>query len=129
MNPNYRLSTDTMNYHIRSKTAYFFGPTFIFNQESDIYCESGWYNTTTGQSSFGKKTRLTSGTQKLQTDSLYYNMKTGKGKALQKFRWIDTAQNLIIIGTYAEYFREDEPTAPCSSPLLMMIRYFLLPTS
>ena len=121
VNPDYRLSSDTMNYHVRSKTAYFFGPTFITNQESDIYCESGWYSTVSGLSAFGKNTILNSETQRLLTDSLFYNMNSGEGKALQKFRWIDTAQNLVIKGTYAEYFREEDYLLATNRPMLITI--------
>ncbi|MBK7855863.1 MAG: hypothetical protein IPJ79_14125 [Bacteroidetes bacterium] len=57
-NPRYVMNTDTLHYFTLTKTAFFYGPCTITSTGKDssvIYCENGWYNTTTEKSYFGKK--------------------------------------------------------------------------
>ena len=115
---NYSLFTDTLRYDIESETSHFYGPTDIVAEGSNIYCESGWYNTNTDESLFGRHTVLYSEGQILKTDSLYYSQKTGYGKALAYFEWIDTTMDIMLSGKKAVFYQKQESITATDSALL-----------
>jgi lipopolysaccharide export system protein LptA len=102
-NPGYTVNCDTLNYSTTSRTAFFFGPTWIRNKKSTIYCENGFYDTFHDYAQFRKNARINSGHQSLVGDSVYYNHKTGFGKALGHVEVSDTTQHLHITGDYSTH--------------------------
>lgn len=105
-NPDYTINCDTMKYNTQSRICFFEGPTIIRGKESYLYCENGEYRTITGQSCFSVNALLVDEGRRLTGDSLYYNEVGKFGKAVQHIMLTDTAQNLIVTGNYAEYFRK-----------------------
>lgn len=108
-NPRYTIYGDTLRYHSPSQIAYFYGPTRIISNTNYIYCENGWYDTRQDLSRFGKNAYLKSKGQYIFGDSLFYDRHAGFGKARKNIRVVDTAENIMIKGQFAEYFeRKDE---------------------
>ncbi|HNR19658.1 MAG TPA: OstA-like protein [Bacteroidia bacterium] len=105
-NPRYVMNTDTLHYFTLTKTAFFYGPCTITSTGKDssvIYCENGWYNTTTEKSYFGKNAWLKSKEQKLWGDSLLYDRKNGIGRAFGNVNIKDSVQKVIISGDTGYY--------------------------
>lgn len=102
-NPEYKMESDTLRYHVPSRTAYFFGPSLITSKTDYIYCENGWYNTEKEQAQFSRNALLVTAQQKLRGDSLYYDRKQGIGRAFRHVSLVDTSQKSIIYGDYIEY--------------------------
>ncbi len=102
-----RMTTDTLRYNYKKKTAYFFGPTNINQLEknitkgSKIYCEKGWYNTSTKEATLQKNASIFKDNQLMTGDYLYSHsqkgISIGKGNVVFK----DTAQHLEFRGNYA----------------------------
>jgi len=107
-NPRYIMNSDTLKYNIDNETAFFFGPTTIVNDSNLIYCENGWYNTKTEKSQFSKNSYLKSKSQTLKGDSMYYERNIGMGISWGNVSIVDTTENIILLGNYAEYFEEPE---------------------
>lgn len=104
-NPKYYFTSDTLKYVTTSKTAFFFGPTNIYSKGKDstyIYCQNGWYNTTTDKSYFGKKAFIQSKEQRLSGDSLLYDKRNGIGQAFKNVMLKDTLQKVMIEGSYGK---------------------------
>ena len=110
VNPQYTMNCDTLQYNIITRKAFFHGPTTIKSQNDFIYCETGWYNTSKNLAQFGKNAFLNSGSQYLYGDSLFYNRNKSFGKAVGNIRVIDTSENLLIEGQYAEHFANTKKT-------------------
>ncbi len=110
--PDALIKTDTLKYNTTSKVSWFFGPTNIYgkgqNKQSKLYTENGRYNTLTDQAWFGKKNLYTEGTKSLKGDSLYYDGKTGFGKAINNITFQDTVQKVILKGNQGIYYKKDE---------------------
>ncbi len=110
--PDSDIKTDSLQYNTESKIAWFFGPTNIrgkgANSKSNLYTENGRYNTLTDEAWFGKKNLYTEGTKSLKGDSLYYNGKSGYGKAINNITFLDTEQKVILKGNQGIYRRSDE---------------------
>lgn len=107
-NPEYTMSSDTLKYNSKSKTAFFFGPSNIFSKENRIYCENGYYNTISGLAQFKKNAVIYSDKEQLTGDSLMYDRKLGIGKAIRNVTITDTVQKMVINGDYGTYFRQKD---------------------
>lgn len=120
-NPQYIMNSDTLRYNTLNKTAYFLGPTTIKSKENLIYCEDGWYDTHQDLSNFSKKAYILTQNQKLSGDSLFYNRKKGVGVAKKNVEIIDTTQNIIIHGNYAEHNELSDISLVTENAVLLQI--------
>ncbi len=118
---DYNIYTDNMNYDANKEITYFFGPTFINSDSKTIYCENGWYDTKTDISQFKKNSYIKINKQVLKGDSLFYNKNIGYANAISNVEVIDTSQNIIVYGDYAEYFEEKKIIEITKKPLLLII--------
>jgi lipopolysaccharide export system protein LptA len=122
-NPEYTMTCDTLRYNTFSKIAYFLGPTTIVstNGANTIKCRNGWYDTDKDISQFNKNAEIITRKQHLKGDSLYYNRKKGYGKAIKNISVIDSAENIIITGNFAEYFEATENSVVTDNAVLMQV--------
>lgn len=121
-NPQYIIHTDSMNYSTTLKTVYFLCPTHILVNDNDsIYCESGWYNTLSGISTFCKNAWMKSKEKIIKSDTLYYEKFTGFGRAYSNTRIIDTSQNITICGNKATLFRPEQRAVVTERALLIQV--------
>lgn len=103
VNPRYKMTGDTLKYNTISKISYFLGPTYIHSKNNLIYCENGWYNTDKQTSSFYKNAFLKTSTQKLNGDTVFYDLNNGIGKGFGNVSITDSVNKVIISGNYAEH--------------------------
>lgn len=104
--PNYNLISDTLKYNVNTDWTTFYGNTKIYNEESTILCDNGWFDTKQNIASFGLNTSILHGSQTLNSDSLYYDRNINFGKAMKRFVWSDTAMGMEIHGKRGDYFDE-----------------------
>ncbi len=102
--PDYLINSDTLRYNTPTKTAYFYGPTTIISKTDRLYCESGWYDTKREIAFFSSNAALFSSENTIYADTLYYERKTKRGKAYRNIEMVDTANNMIVYGNYAEFY-------------------------
>jgi lipopolysaccharide export system protein LptA len=106
VNPEHNLASNHLDYYTNSGLTYLYGPSTITNtqNENKIYCEKGFYNTKTDISHFVKNAKLYLKERTVEGDSLYYDKRKGFASATNNIRVIDTIQNFITTGNYAEIF-------------------------
>ncbi|WP_405604798.1 OstA-like protein [Polaribacter sp. Asnod1-A03] len=106
VNPEHHLESDHLDYYTESGLTYLYGPSTITNTENQnrIYCEKGFYNTKTDISHFVKNAKLYLKERTVEGDSLYYDKNKGFASATKNIKVIDTVQNFITKGNYAEIF-------------------------
>ena len=106
VNPDHHLESNHLDYYTNSGHTYLYGPSTITNTENEnkIYCERGFYNTKTDISHFVKNAKLYLKERTVEGDSLYYDKKKGFASATNNIKVIDTVQNFITKGNYAEIF-------------------------
>ena len=120
-NPKYTIECDTLKYHTVNEVAYFLGPTKINNDNNFIYCENGWYNTQSDISQFNKNAYLWTRNQCLSGDSLYYDRNRGYGLAIRNVAILDTLNDYIVSGHWAEYFEKEDSSIITENTLLALI--------
>lgn len=106
VNPDHTLVSDHLNYYSESGHTFLYGPSTITNTENEnkIYCEKGFYNTKTDISHFIKNAKIYLKERTIEGDSLYYDKNRGFASATNHIKIIDTVQNFITKGNYAELF-------------------------
>jgi lipopolysaccharide export system protein LptA len=106
VNPEHNLESNHLDYYTNTGYTYLYGPSTITNTENEnkIYCERGFYNTKTDISHFVKNAKLYLKERTVEGDSLYYDKRKGFASATNNIQIIDTVQNFITRGNYAEIF-------------------------
>jgi lipopolysaccharide assembly outer membrane protein LptD (OstA) len=120
-NPDYNIYSDTLQYHSKTKTAYFFGPTEIIGDDNYLYCEGGWYNTEEDISRMEKHAFLKREGRILKGDTLYYERKTGFGRAKMNVELFDSAQNVFLRGHHGEYYEIEQLAVLTDSAYMIQV--------
>lgn len=110
VNPEHNLASNHLDYYTNSGLAYLYGPSTITNTQNDnkLYSERGFYNTKTDISHFTKNAKLYLDERTVEGDSLYYDKNRGFASATNNIKVIDTVQNFITKGNYAELFEKKD---------------------
>jgi lipopolysaccharide export system protein LptA len=109
-NPEHVLESNHLDYYTDSSIAYLYGPSTITGKDNVIYTEKGFYNTKTEISHFVKKSKIFFKDKTIEGDSLYYDRFRGFASATKNIKFIDTIQNFIAKGNYAEFFELKDST-------------------
>lgn len=109
-NPDERIESNHLDYYTNNGHAFLYGPSTITNQKDNtkIYSERGFYNTKTDISYFVKNAKLFLDDRTIEGDSLYYDKLKGFASATNNIKVIDTVENFIAKGNYAEYFQQKD---------------------
>jgi len=100
------LYSDTLVYFTDTKIAKIVGPTHIYGENGRyMYCELGWYNTTNDDSDVQKNIYAIDKDQITKCQRATYDSETQIGRFYDHIEMIDTTQNVILKGNYAEYHR------------------------
>ena len=106
--PDGQIKSDTLRYNMGSKMAYFYGPTRIYGKDDTLYTENGDYNTLTQQGRFGKNNLYSQGSKSLKGDSLFFDKKTGYGRAVKNITFSDINEKITLKGDLGIYHKKDE---------------------
>ncbi|HTA28240.1 MAG TPA: OstA-like protein, partial [Bacteroidia bacterium] len=121
-NPKYIVRCDTMLYGPDNRTAYFIGPTRITSKNNFMYCEKGYYNTQDNYCQFWKKPYiLNKKGDSLSGEQIYYDRERDYGQILGNVSMVDTADNIILKGEYAEYNGNTETMLATCKALLLQV--------
>jgi lipopolysaccharide export system protein LptA len=108
LDPEYRITSDTLKYLTNTDVTVFYHNTTIYNKKSRIHCESGSFDTKQNQGRFGKKTKIIDGTQILTADSLFFDRDKNYGKAYWNFHWLDSTMDFELFGNKGEFYNQQE---------------------
>lgn len=116
--PDYNLQADTLEYQVQKDLAIFHGPTYIQQDDSEIYCESGFYDGIAGTALFQTNAVLNDPPRRVEADSIVYDRAEGLGKAYGNV-WIqDTAQDISQRSEFAEF---NEQSGLMSTPTRSLV--------
>ncbi len=116
-NPEYTMTSDTLEYIAGTKTAYFYGPTKIVSGENTITCNYGWYNTKTEKAQFSKIATIYSGSNTITADSLLYDKKQGIGNGYGNLKLTDTTENIEVYGQKGLYKQKTKESTITAFPV------------
>jgi lipopolysaccharide export system protein LptA len=107
VHPDFKLTSNTIDYHTPSHTVSIFGPTHLTNGKNKMYAENGWYNTETQNCQLNSNAIIYYDKTELHADSIYYDKFSGYGLAKKNVKIIDTLNKSQVHGNKAEYFEKE----------------------
>ena len=105
VNKNFTLDSDTLKYNTKTSIANIVGPSHIvYNKETDIFSNRGWYNTSTERMMLLDRSLVKHKDGKTMVgDTIFYDKKM---KYAEGFKWVilnDTVQKSTLVGNYVNY--------------------------
>jgi len=100
--PKYQMFTDTLYYNTNIEKMWFEGPTIIINEENTLDGEHGYYLVDEDIAFLDKRPVMRNETQRMKSDSMYYNRNIGLAKAYDHVDMIDTSYKVVMRGNYVE---------------------------
>lgn len=105
-NPDYILNSNHLDYYTNNGQAFLYGASTIISNDNLIYSEKGFYDTKQNKSYFTKNARIEYNDREIKADSLYYDRNIGFASATNNIQIIDTLNNSLLKGEYAEYYEK-----------------------
>ena len=107
-NPKYTVYSPQLDFYSETGGAYLYGPSTIESETSTIYCERGYYDTRDDTGYFVKNSRVDYENRILYGDSIYFDRNRSFASATNNIKVLDTVNESVIRGHYAEVFREKD---------------------
>ena len=104
--PKYQMYTDTLYYNTNIEKMWFEGPTTIINKENVLDGEHGYYLVDEDIAFLDKRPVMHNETQRMKSDSMFYNRDIGLAKAYSRVDMIDTSYKVIMRGDYIEMWED-----------------------
>ncbi len=105
VNPENTVDSERLDYYTESGQAYLYGESTIKSPGSTMYCERGYYDTKTAIGYAIKNARIDYDNRQVFGDSIYYDSNNSFASATNNIRVLDTANQSLIKGHYAEVFK------------------------
>ena len=120
-NKNFTLDSDSLKYNTKSHIANLVSPTHIlYNNETDIYSNRGWYNTTTEQSMLLNRSKVKHKDGKtLIGDTIFYDKTKKYGEGFNNVVMTDSVQKSALYGNYVYYNEKSKSGIATDSALLV----------
>jgi lipopolysaccharide export system protein LptA len=120
-NKNFIMDSDTLKYNTKSHIANLVGKThIIYQDETDIYTDKGWYNTETERSMLLNRSLMVNKEGKSITgDTIFYDKSKKFGESYGKVELNDTIQKSTLYGNYVYYNEDTELGIATDSALLI----------
>ena len=120
-NKNFKLDADSLRYNTKTHIANLIGPTHIlYNDETDIYSNRGWYNTTSGRSMLLNRSLVKHKDGKtLVADTIFYDKKQKYGEGFSHVIMKDTVRKSTLYGNYCYYSDANKIGMASDSALLV----------
>ena len=121
VNENFVMNSDTLMYNAQSHRANIVGKTHILYQdETDIYTNKGWYNTQTDRFMLLNRSFLINKEGKSMTgDTIFYDKTIKYGEIFGQGVLKDTVQQSTLYGNYVYYNEDTELGIATDSALLV----------
>lgn len=107
-NPEYVIESEQLDFYSKPEHAYLYGPTTITGDNSVVYCERGFYDTKYDTGYFIQNSRIDYDNRQVFGDSLYFDRAKNFASATNNIRVLDTINNSLIKGHYAEVYRDKD---------------------
>jgi lipopolysaccharide export system protein LptA len=121
VNKNYKLDADSMRYNTKTHIANLIGRTHIlYNDETDIYSNRGWYNTATERSMLLNRSMVKHKDGKtIVGDTIFYDKKQQYGEGFSNVVMTDSTQKSTLYGDYSYYSDKTKIGMAADSALLV----------
>ena len=106
LSPKYQMYTDTLYYNTDIEKMWFEGQTTILDKENTLEGQHGYYLVDEDIAFLDKRPLMYNETQRMRSDSIYYNRNVGLAKAFDHVDMIDTSYKIVMRGNYFEMWED-----------------------
>tara|TARA_B110000263_G_scaffold110800_2_gene96873 strand:- start:1230 stop:2720 length:1491 start_codon:yes stop_codon:yes gene_type:complete len=117
---DYLIKTNYLKYDTDSERNYIQGPSNIYIEDKIIYCENGFFDSSSNKAEFYKNSKIFSNEYSVYADSIFYNNKTKYAIAKSNVKLIDSINNFVLLGGVAEFYENDDKLIVYNNPLLKL---------
>jgi lipopolysaccharide export system protein LptA len=96
------MSTDTLQFNYAKQIMYFFGPTNVNKDSTQLYCERGWYALETDEAQLIQHAKIQEPGKMLSGDFLHYNPKEGQSIGKGHVYYSNSSESMAFFGDYAK---------------------------
>src|SRR5690606_752485 len=96
------------DFYTENGYAYLYGSSTIVGETSTVFCERGFYDTRNDTGYFTQNAKIDYDNRTVYGDSLYFDRYKNFASATNNIRVIDTLNNSVVKGHYAEVFRDKD---------------------
>ncbi|HVM87023.1 MAG TPA: OstA-like protein [Puia sp.] len=119
--PAYDLKTDSLLYNTDAQLATFITETLIKDSSgSTIVTREGNYDLRNHKALFGKRPTIKQGSQRITGDHVNFDDSTGMSVATGNVVFVDTAENISVIGNYMIANRKTKNFLATENPLMIL---------
>src|SRR5699024_3749942 len=105
---DYVINSDHTDYYTECGQAYLYVTSTIISEDNELYCERGFYDTQKDYGHFLKNSKIYYDNREMEGDSLYFNREKNFASATNNIKVIDTTNETVASGHYAEVFNEKD---------------------
>ncbi|WP_378187170.1 OstA-like protein [Aquimarina sp. W85] len=105
VNPENTIHSDRLDYYTETGNVFLYGPSTVLGKESKLYCERGFYDTKAKIGYAIKNAKIDYDKRTVYGDSIFYNSAKQFASATNNIKVLDTTNNSVITGHYAEVFK------------------------
>ncbi len=106
LSPKYQMYTDTLYYNTDIEKMWFEGPTTILDKENTLEGRHGYYLVDEDIAFLDKRPLMYNETQRMRSDSIFYNRNVGLAKAFDHVDMVDTSYKIVMRGNYFEMWED-----------------------
>jgi len=108
VNPNYTINSPQLDFYTENGYAYLYGPSTIEGESSTVFCDRGFYDTRNDFGHFMQNARVDYDSRTVYGDSIFFDRFSNFASASNNVEVIDTINNSIARGHYAEVFKDKD---------------------
>ena len=103
--PKQNIYSKKLDYLTETGLAYFYGPTNIYSDDTEIYCEIGFFDTNNDKGYFIKNAEIQFNDSNIKADSIYFDNNINYASATNNIKITDTINKTTTTGHYAEIYK------------------------
>lgn len=122
LDPEYEVVSAELGYNTDTRVVTFLGPSIINNDSSTLYTSSGTYDSENEIAIFKNRSSITSESQYMEADSMYYNRKTGLGIGTGDVLVVDSSRNITVYCQFATVNELTKQVMATIKPYAVMVK-------
>jgi lipopolysaccharide export system protein LptA len=122
IDPEYRITTDTLLYNLETEVARFVAYTLIISKDRTVKTKEGYYDQKNRKALFTKRSQVTDKDSDLIADNMAFDDRTGFGQAQgdAEYRTKDTANRTTILADDIKFNRNASSFIASLKPLMII---------
>lgn len=115
------IKSEMMDYFLDSEKTFFYKKTLIYGKEYAVKCNSGYYDPSRKIGVFEDNARIDFDSRQIYGDSIFFNEEKGYSNITRNIKIIDSIENLVLKGEFAEFFKKNDSAIITKNPIAINI--------